>query len=314
MRKSLVERDHPALSVRRQCELLGVNRNRLNPPCRVADGEELRLCHILDELHVREPTYGTRNLGHVLERDHQIVVGRKRLRRLMKRLNIRAVYPGPRTSLPAPGHKVFPYLLRDLDIRTPNQVWCADITYIPMKRGYCYLFAILDWHSRYVLSWALSTTMDTSFCVSAFREAVRRAGCAPEIFNTDQGSQFTSDAFIAALKARDVAISMDGRGRAFDNIFIERFWRSLKYEWLYLHSFKDVFSMKASLANYIDFYNQRRLHEALGYQTPDEWHTSAPCGADFNLGLLSRSSAEREYVSVRPAHIPACVSRDYIST
>jgi len=273
MRKSLVERDHPALSVRRQCDLLGVNRNRLNPPCPAADEEELRLCRILDELHVREPTYGTRNLCHVLERDHQIVVGRKRLRRLMKRLNIRAVYPGPRTSLPALGHKVFPYLLRDLDISTPNQVWCADITYIPMKRGYCYLFAILDWHSRYVLSWALSTTMDTSFCVSAFREAVRRTGSTPEIFNTDQGSQFTSQEWVGELLSHPgLRISMDGKGRWVDNVFIERLWRSLKYEDVYLKAYDTPRELERGLAQWFLRYNTYRPHQALGMKTPADVH------------------------------------------
>ncbi len=273
MRKSLVERDHPALSVRRQCELLGVNRNRLNPQVPAPDEAELHLCRILDELHVREPTFGTRKLCHVLERDHQIGVSRKRLRRIMRRLNIRAVYPGPRTSLPAPGHAVFPYLLRGLKITVPNQVWCADITYIPMKRGYCYLFAILDWHSRYVLSWALSTTMDTSFCVSAFREAVRRTGCTPEIFNTDQGSQFTSQEWVGELLSHPgLRISMDGKGRWVDNVFIERLWRSLKYEDVYLKAYDTPRELERGLAQWFLRYNTYRPHQALGMKTPSDVH------------------------------------------
>jgi len=301
------EQSEPQLPLTRKCELLGVPRSsfygqRIKASTMLSRADAT-LAFEIDRIYTETPFYGSRRITAQLQREGY-VVNRKRVQRLMRIMGIMGIAPGIMTSKPHPEHQVYPYLLKNLVVTRPNQVWSTDITYLPHAPGTMYMVAIIDWYSRKVLAYRCSNTMNADFCVAALEDAFREHG-KPDIFNTDQGSQFTSDAFIAALKARNVAISMDGRGRAFDNIFIERFWRSLKYEWLYLHSFKDVFSMKASLANYIDFYNQRRLHEALGYQTPDEWHTSAPCGADFNLGLLSRSPAEMRPAASQPN---ACVN------
>jgi putative transposase len=272
MRKALIDPSDSQLSVRRQCALLGVNRNRLNPPVPKATPTDLQLMRYLDELHLRFPTFGTRGLGRLLKREQGYSIDRKRIRRLMKLARIIAVYPRQRTSAPGKGHRIYPYLLRGLAIIRPNQAWCVDITYIPMPIGYCYLVAIMDWYSRKVLAWAVSTTMDTEFCVRAFRHAVTVAGCAPEIMNSDQGCQFTSDAWISEMKTHEhMKISMDGKGRWVDNVFIERLWWSLKYEDVYLRSYETPRAVECGVSKWLRVYNGNRPHSSLeGDATPDE--------------------------------------------
>ena len=272
MRKALIDPSDPQLSVRRQCALLGVNRNRLNPPAAKANPSDLQIMRWLDELHLRFPAFGTRGLRRLLKQNHNCSTGRGRIRRLMKLARIAAVYPRPRTSSPGKGHRIYPYLLRGLAITRPNQVWCADITYIPMPAGYCYLVAVMDWYSRKVLAWAVSSTMDTEFCVRAFREAVRVAGCAPGIMNTDQGSQFTSGDWIGEMKAHEhLKISMDGKGRWVDNVFIERLWWSLKYEDVYLRSYDTPRAVEAGVSKWFRTYNAERPHSSLKDDaTPDK--------------------------------------------
>ena len=265
-RRRLVDRDNGVVSIRRQCELLGVARSGVYRSPAAADDNDLVLMRRIDELFTTWPFLGSRRMTTLL-RAEGLAVNRKRIRRLMREMGIAALGPRPRTTKPALGHKIYPYLLRGLAIERPNQVWCADITYIPIGRGFLYLVAIMDWASRAVLSWRLSNTMDGSFCVSALEEALARFG-KPDIFNTDQGSQFTAAAFTGTLAAAGVRISMDGRGRWMDNVFIERLWRSLKYEDIYLKGYADGREAKAGIASWITFYNGRRPHQALGNRTP----------------------------------------------
>jgi putative transposase len=228
----------------------------------------------IDELYLDNPSSGSRTIKRQLYRQG-IRVSRKRIQRLMRLMGIEAVYPKPRTSRAHPQHKVYPYLLRDLTIDRSNQVWAADITYIPMDRGYMYLVAIMDWHSRKVLSWRVSNTMEPAFCVNALEEALSRLG-APEIFNTDQGAQFTSQAFTQVLKDHNVSISMDGRGRCQDNIFIERLWWTLKHQYIYLHSFDTGKALRRGLAEWLQYYNFVRGHSSLDGKTPDEVYFGLP--------------------------------------
>ncbi len=265
-RRGLLDRDHGRLSIRRQCGLLGIARSGVYRRPRPANDNDLALTRRIDELFTAWPFLGSRRLTMLLRADGH-AINRKRVRRLMRKMGIAALGPKPRTTRPAPGHKIYPYLLRGLTIERPNQVWAADITYIPIGRGFLYLVAIMDWASRAVLSWRLSNTMDTSFCVSALEEALGRFG-RPEIFNTDQGSQFTSAAFTGTLAAAGVRISMDGRGRWMDNVFIERLWRSLKHEDIYLKGYADGGEARAGIAAWFGFYNTRRPHQALANQTP----------------------------------------------
>jgi putative transposase len=265
----MLDRADPTLSIRRQCALVGVARSgfyrqRSSPaPSNDNDAEPKRL---IDELFTAWPFLGSRRMTAMLcARGLQI--NRKRVQRLMREMGIAALGPKPNTSKPAPGHKIYPYLLRNMTIDRPNQVWAADITYLPIGRGFLYLVAIIDWASRAILAWRLSNTMDSSFCVAALVDALAKYG-KPEVFNTDQGSQFTSAAFIGALTAAEIKISMDGRGRWMDNVFIERVWRSLKHEDIYLKGYADGREAKAGIASWIDFYNEQRLHQALGYRTP----------------------------------------------
>lgn len=264
----MIEHTHD-LSIRRQCDLLGLPRSSFYyQPAGESLSDLAVMCH-LDELHLEYPWMGSRSLRDQLKRSHGVVISRDRVRRLMRKMGIRAVYRAPRTTIPEPGHKVYPYLLSGLTIDRPNQVWAADISYIPMARGFVYLVAIMDWHSRRVLSWRLSNTMTSDFCVEALEEALARFG-APEIFNTDQGSQVTSTTFTDTLKSAGVRISMDGKGRWVDNVFIERLWRTFKYEEVYLRAYDNVAEARASLDRYFEFYNRRRTHQALGRMTPDE--------------------------------------------
>ena len=265
-RRKLVDRQHKRLSIRRQCALLGLARSGVYRAPPAANDNDLALLRRIDELFTAWPFLGSRRMTALL-RAEGYAINRKRAQRLMRKMGIAALGPKPRASKPAPGHRIFPYLLRGLAIERPNQVWCADITYIPIGRGFLYLVAIMDWASRAVLSWRLSNSMDTSFCVAALEEALARFG-TPEIFNTDQGSQFTSAAFTGVLMAAGVRISMDGRGRWMDNVFIERLWRSLKHEDIYLKGYADGREAGAGIAAWIAFYNLQRPHQALGNRTP----------------------------------------------
>jgi putative transposase len=248
------------LTIQQQCELLGLPRSTYYYESRPESAENLRLLRRLDELYLEYPFFGSRRMAVTLE------VNRKRIQRLMRILGIEALYPKPNLSRPAPGHEIYPYLLRGVSIERPNQVWSTDITYVPMQGGFLYLVAVMDWFSRFVLSWELSNTMETGFCLAAL-EAAFRFG-QPEIWNSDQGSQFTSADFLAPLKKRRISISMDGRGRALDNVFIERLWRSLKYELIYPSDFGSGADLLPALDRYFHFYNHQRPHQALGYRTP----------------------------------------------
>jgi putative transposase len=256
------------LPVKRQCELLDLNRSGVYYTPRPVPEEDLRLMRRIDELHLQHPFYGSRRIAKQLVREG-IDVGRLHVATLMRCMGIEALYRKPRTSIPARENLIYPYLLTDLVIERPNQVWSSDITYVPMAQGFLYLVGIIDVFSRKVLSFRLSNTLTTDFCVAALEEALARHG-APEIFNTDQGSQFTSEAWIDILKAAGVRISMDGKGRWVDNVFIERLWRSTKYEEIYLHGYQDGREARQRLLAYFDFYNRRRLHQSLDYRTPDE--------------------------------------------
>ena len=260
-----MERDQPEISIRRQCELLGVIRSGVYYEPVGESEENLRFMRLLDEQYTRAPFYGSRKMTEwLITRGYE--VNRKRVSRLMDLMGIQAVYPKPKLSQPGEGHRIYPYLLRDVRVERVNQVWSADITYIRMAQGFLYLIAIMDWFSRFVLSWSLSLTMEVGFCVDALKRALRRG--PPDIFNTDQGSQFTSEGFIGNLTERQIAISMDGRGRCLDNIFIERLWRSLKYEEVYLKDYASVAEAQAGIAGYFRFYNHERLHQSLDYRTP----------------------------------------------
>jgi putative transposase len=267
-RRSFVEAGRADLSIVRQCELLSLSRASFYYQPVGESAENLALMRLIDAQFLETPWYGSRQMVRHLRRDgHE--VGRKRVRRLMAVMGLAPIYQRPRTTLPHPEHRIYPYLLRDLVVSQPNQVWCADITYIPMRRGFLYLAAVMDWATRKVLSWRVSNTMDVAFCVDALNEALARFG-RPAIFNTDQGSQFTSSDFIDVLVAANVRISMDGRGRWMDNVFIERLWRSLKYECVYLHAFETASQLRAGLSRWIGYYNSRRPHSTLAGQTPDE--------------------------------------------
>ena len=267
-RKAMIARDHPGLSLSRQCRILAISRSSFYYAPKGESADNLALMRRIDELFMKYPFYGSRQMVRQLRREG-VAVGRHRVRRLMRLMGLEAIYQAPRTSAPHPAHRVYPYLLGGMAIDRPNRVWCADITYIPVQRGFLYLVAIMDWATRHVLAWRLSNTMDASFCVEALEEALDRYG-SPDIFNTDQGSQFTSFDFTGVLGRSDVTISMDGRGRCMDNIFIERLWRSLKYEAIYLHELTDGFKAMRVIAEWIEFYNTKRPHSSLDGRTPAE--------------------------------------------
>jgi putative transposase len=264
----MIDTQDTRLSTSAQCRLLDVPRSSFYYRPKETPAEDERLMRFIDEQYLATPFYGSRRMTREL-RLGGFAVNRKRVQRLMATMGICAVYPRPRTSKPHPEHRVYPYLLRDLAIDRPGQVWCADVTYIPMRRGFMYLVAIMDWHSRRVLSFRLSNTLDADFCVEALREALDRHG-APAIFNTDQGAQFTSERFTGVLREHSVRISMDGRGRYLDNIFIERLWWSLKYECVYLHEYADARELSRGITHWFGFYNTKRGHSALGGCTPDD--------------------------------------------
>ena len=269
----MTDRDH-RLSLSRQAELLGISRGSLYYEPRPVSENDLRLMRRIDELHMEYPFAGSRMMKGLL-RQEGFTAGRLHVATLMKRMSIEALYRRPNTSKPAPDHKVYPYLLRKLAVTRPNQVWAMDITYVPMARGFVYLVAVVDWFSRKVLAWRLSVTLETGPCVEALDEALVRHG-TPEIMNTDQGSQFTSIDFITALKSAGIRISMDGKGAWRDNVFVERLWRSVKYEEVYLRAYDSVSAARESLGRYLAFYNTRRLHSSLDGQTPDQAYLNTP--------------------------------------
>ncbi len=289
-RRGLIERAGCGLSVREQCRLLGVPRSMVYYASCGPKASDLLVMRQLDEQYTATPFYGVERMTACLRR-HGLRIGHNRVRRLLRRMGLEALYPKPRLSVPGgPEHRIYPYLLRGLRLERPNQVWSADITYIRLSRGFVYLVAILDWFSRYVLSWWLSTTLEAWFCVQALREALRTA--RPEICNTDQGSQFTSGEWVGELTQAGVAISMDGRGRAFDNIFTERLWRSVKYEEVYLKDYAAVDEARQGLGGYFGFYNTVRPHQALGYQTPAEAHFGVAGGKCNNVTGVNKKEKE----------------------
>jgi putative transposase len=264
VRRTWVEPD-PAYSIRRQCRLAGVARSNYHYEPVPESKANLELMRLMDEQYLRHPEFGTPRMTDWLH-DQGHSVNHKRVARLMQRMGIQAITPGPHTSKPSPENKIYPYLLRKVEIDRVNQVWSTDITYIPMRQGFMYLAAVIDWHSRYVISWELSNSLDSEFCVSALQRALNFG--TPEIFNTDQGSQFTSNDFTSVLLDREIAISMDGRGRAIDNVFVERLWWTLKYEEIYPKAYSSVSELHDGLGAYFPYYNDERKHSALGKRTP----------------------------------------------
>ncbi|MBI1742491.1 IS3 family transposase [Candidatus Acetothermia bacterium] len=285
VKRTMIELNHAKISVRRQCELIGLHRSTLYYLPAPETPLNLELLRRIDQQYTKTPFYGWPRMTAQLQRQGS-AINPKRVRRLMQLMGLQAIYPQPRTSQRGTAVTVYPYLLRDLEVVRPNQIWSADITYVPVIGGFMYLIAILDWFSRYVLAWQLSNTLDGYFCVKTLEQALR--GGQPEIFNTDQGVQFTARSFTSTLEAAGVRISMDGRGRVFDNIFVERLWRTVKYEDIYLHDYGSVPALQAGLHKYFTFYNQERLHQSLGYRTPAEVHLGvAEAGAKVHLNLCN---------------------------
>ena len=269
----MIVREHD-LPIARQASVLRISRGSVYYLPRPVSDADLAIMRRLDRLHLELPFAGSRMLRGLLAAEG-CKIGRRHVKTLMRRMGIEALYRRPRTTKPEPGHKIYPYLLRGMEITRPNHVWAMDITYIPMARGFVYLAAVIDWFSRRVLAWRLSITMDVSFCIEALEEALSKHG-KPEIFNTDQGSQFTSEAFTGRLKKEGIAISMDGKGRWCDNVFVERLWRSLKYEHVYLHAYESVGEARSKIGRYLEFYNSNRPHSSLGAQTPDQVYFHRP--------------------------------------
>ncbi len=263
----MIDPAHAQISIRRQCALIGLNRSTYYLEPATESPVNLMLMRLIDEQYLKTPFYGYPKMTAWLRRQNH-VVNKKRIARLMRLMGLQAIVPGRRTTIPAPGHKVYPYLLRGLAITRPNQVWSTDITYIPMVNGFMYLTAVIDWYSRYILSWELSNTLDGAFCLAALERALQNG--RPEIFNTDQGAQFTAHDFTSCLQDVGIRISMDGRGRALDNIFIERFWRTVKYENIYLNNYEVVPALFSGLGSYFPFYNNERPHQSLKDRTPAE--------------------------------------------
>jgi putative transposase len=291
---AMIDCQHPNLPIVWQCQLLKVPRSTFYYRKRPASLEDLLLMRRIDELYLKWPFYGSRRMvAQLRSEDHD--VNRKRVQRLMRLMGIEAIYQKPNTSRKHRIHKIYPYLLRNLKIDHANQVWCADITYIPMKQGWVYLVAIMDWFSRRVLAWRLSITMETDFCVATLKEAMDRYG-TPEIFNTDQGVQFTATAFIEQLELNGVRVSMDGKGRFLDNIFIERLWRSLKYEEVFTKAYESIAVARLGIGSWISFYNDERKHQALGYKTPREifGSTRACVDVDNTSALPTSTQAQQQ--------------------
>ncbi len=280
-RQGLIDREHRQVSLVRQCALLRISRGSVYYQPRSTRAEDLELMTLMDRQYLQTPFYGSRKMQAWLQRlGHPI--GRNKVRRLMRLMGLEAIYRKPNTSKPEPGHRIYPYLLKGVEINRVNQVWSADVTYLPMAKGFLYLVAIMDWHSRYVLAWRLSNTLEVDFCLEALAEALSQG--KPEIFNTDQGSQFTSEAFTSMLREQGIQVSMDGKGRYLDNIFVERLWRSVKYEEVYLKAYQSGSEARRGIEAYLEFYNRERPHQALGYQTP---------GQVFNEGRPNRYLPDR---------------------
>lgn len=279
----------------RQCELAGVARSTVYAPVRPVKISErdIMLCHLIDKQYTQRPFYGSRRMVHFLETQGH-VVNRKRLQRLMRLMGLAGMAPGPNTSHAHPQHRVYPYLLRGINVTRPNQVWSTDITFVRLDRGFAYLVAIIDWYSRNVLSWRLSNTLDTTFCVDCLEEALHHHG-TPEIFNSDQGVQFTSEAFTSVLKHKGVQISMDGRGRALDNIFVERLWRSVKYEDIYLKGYANMIELTVGLTEYFAFYNGERPHQSLSNLTPEQVYRSGQGGGARIVNKYRTKGSETEF-------------------
>jgi len=284
--------------MKKQCQLLGLNRSSLYYKPVGPSESDLQVMQLIDRQYLETPFYGARKLAAWLKGKGQ-TVNRKRVRRLMQLMGLQAIYRRPRTSKPGPGHKIYPYLLRGLTITRPNQVWATDITYIPMQKGFLYLVVILDWYSRHILAWRLSNSLENDFCLEALQEALKKV--QPEIFNTDQGSQFTSKEFIALLENQGIRVSMDGSGSYNDNLFVERFWRTLKYEEVYLKAYSDAREARREIGRYIQFYNGERPHQALGYQTPAEVYYAEPIAVVKEGMLISGKYPQSIYTSGRIA-------------
>jgi len=304
----MIEPENAKIKITRQCELLGLVHSSAYYKNRVDTSTNEALMNVLDEQYTRTPFYGVRRMTAHLQRQGY-EVGERRVRRLLRAMGLMAVYPKKRLSIPDKAHKKYPYLLKDIDITRPDHVWCTDITYIRMKKGFAYLAAVMDWASRYVIAWELPVTLDAGFCVETLERALLSG--RPEIFNSDQGSQFTSEAFTGTLLDAGVRISMDGRGRVFDNIFVERLWRSVKYEEVYLKSYESVSEARASLGRYFEFYNYVRLHQSLDYRTPAEVYfvtdRRAPagcCGAFPTSYASAHSRRAAVPTDARHAHAP----------
>jgi putative transposase len=274
-KRALIQENHPQLSICRRCELLGLNRSTYYLPPAAESAEDLRLMRRIDEQYLKTPFYGSRRMAVTLSGPGE-PVNRKRVQRLMRVMGIEALHPRPRTTIAA-GAKAYPYLLRDRVLTRVDEVWSSDITYVPLRRGFMYLTAVIDWFSRYVLSWRLSNTLDGGFCLEALDEALSRG--RPEIFNTDQGSQFTSREYTGRLEGAGVAVSRDGRGRALDNVFVERLWRSVKYEDIYIKDYERISELESGLTAYFRFYDEDRPHQSLDYRTPGEVYRAGVIGA-----------------------------------
>ena len=281
---ALVDKHFPGLSLRKQCELLGVARSSVDYQPVAESAEDRRIKRLLDKIYLQDPCLGSRRLVTVLERDHGVKINRKHLQRLRREMGHEAIWCRPRTSIPDDTHRKYPYLLRHLTIDRPDQVWCADITYVPMPGGHAFLCAVMDWHSRKVLGWAVSNTMDTGLCLRALGEALSSTGKIPDMFNTDQGCQFTSVEWTGRLLELGIKISMDGRGRWMDNVFIERLWRSVKYEEIYLHEHATLIVLQAGLFRWFARYNTWRPHQALANRTPHEIYQITPAPAPDTSG------------------------------
>lgn len=287
----MIDHDSKDFSVREQCRILGINRSGLYYEARPLTKETLKIMRLLDEEHTRHPFYGVPKMTEFLRRKGYRV-GRDRVRTLLRSMGLEAVYPKPKTSIKAKDHKIYPYLLKDVEVIRPNQVWSADLTYIRLEEGFVYLVAIVDWYSRYLISWRVSNTMDTNFCVEALEEALKYV--RPEIFNTDQGSQFTSMAFTGILEKNGISISMDAKGRVFDNIFIERLWRTVKYENIYIKDYKTIPDLKTGLIEYFDFYNGERYHQNLDYKTPWEVYIGKQVSTELKLLTKKEKNGKKE--------------------
>ena len=290
-RAKLVEKDHPKLSLRTQCELFDVSRSTLDYQPVPENADDRRLMRLMDEIYLIDPCIGTRRLVTLLAEHHGEIVNRKRLQRLRRKMGLETIWCRPRTSIPDKSHHKYPYLLRDLEVTRPDQVWCTDITYVPMPHGHAYLCAVMDWHSRKVLGWSVSNTMDGALCLGALASAVAQSKRLPDIFNTDQGSQFTSEEWTGALINLGIKISMDGKGRWMDNVFIERLWRSIKHEDIYLREYSTLPELEAGLRRWFKQYNTWRPHQALGNRTPQQAHEQTPVAPESEPHIEEQSKA-----------------------